>query len=92
MENNETAQDIILMEDENGNEIELAVERTFFYNGDEYALLRQTDTDDRFIVQINPITDENGEEMEEFVTVDEDLEQSLLTFLAHEQDESLPLQ
>ena len=46
--------DTIVFEDEDGNEYEFAVRDYFFYNGDEYALLTESDTEDE--------ADENGQE------------------------------
>ena len=76
--------DIIEMEGEDGEALKLCVERYFFYNGDEYVLLSddcgQGDGEEisHYVMKVQPLPDENGEEMEEFVPVDEDLMEQLI--------------
>lgn len=76
--------DIIELEGENGEVLKLCVERYFFYNGDEYVLLSddcgQNDGEEisHYVMRVQPLEDENGEEMEEFVPVDEDLMDQLI--------------
>ena len=77
--------DIIELEDEEGETLRLCVERYFFYNGDEYVLLSddcgQTDLEEvtRYVMKVQPVEDEDGEDMEEFVPVeDEDLMERLI--------------
>lgn len=70
--------DLIEMETESGETVQLCVERYFFYDGEEYVLL----SDDigkndgheisRFIMKVEECTDEDGEEMEEFVPIEDD--------------------
>lgn len=76
--------DIIELEGEDGEALKLCVERYFFYNGDEYVLLSddcgQSDGEEisHYVMKVQPLPDENGEEMEEFVPVDEDLMEQLI--------------
>ena len=79
--------DIIQTTDELGNSLMLLVEKYFYYNGEEYALLREvadengkeTPGDARLhVMRIEVSTDEEGEEIEDFVPVAEDLEESLI--------------
>ncbi len=81
----ETEQDIIEMTDEDGNVTLFTILDYFFYNGEEYAIL--TDSNDKdtteavdcYVMKIVPMTDENGEELEEFVPVeDQKLEARLM--------------
>ena len=74
--------DIVTLEDENGNELSLRVERYFYYNGDEFVILsadlegNQADPD-RYVMRVTPV--EGEEDMEEFTPVeDEELEQRLI--------------
>ena len=73
--------DLLEMTDEDGNTILVQVLDYFFYNGQEYAIL--TDAPDEantaevpeevgcYVVRVNTFTDESGEEMEEFVPVED---------------------
>ena len=77
--------DLITVTDENDNEITLEVLDYFFYNGDEYAILTDSNEDDTaeavdcYVMKIVITTDENGEELEEFVPVeDQKLEAKLM--------------
>ncbi|MBQ4074879.1 MAG: DUF1292 domain-containing protein [Clostridia bacterium] len=76
--------DIIELEGEDGAVLKLCVERYFFYNGDEYVLLSddcgQNDGEEisHYVMKVQPLPDEDGEEMEEFVPVDEDLMEQLI--------------
>lgn len=76
--------DIIELEGEDGEALKLCVERYFFYNGDEYVLLSddcgQGDGEEisHYVMKVQPLPDENGEEMEEFVPVDEELMEQLI--------------
>ncbi len=79
--------DIIEGEDEEGNSMLLKVERYFYYNGEEYVLLRQIDSedetddagDDRLYVMLVQVSkDEDGEEVEDFVPVEDALMQALI--------------
>ena len=76
--------DIIKLEGDDGETIRLAVERYFFYNGDEYVLL--SDAPDlpegeeitRYVMKVQPLEGEGEEDMEEFVPVDDDLMEQLV--------------
>ncbi len=83
--------DVIEMIDEEGNTILFSIIDYFFYNGEEYAILTDsneedtTDADDEndqidcYVMKIVATTDENGEELEEFVPVeDQALEAKLM--------------
>ena len=81
------ADDMIEMTDEEGNTTLFKILDYFFYNGDEYAILTDsidegtTDADrmDCYVMKIVPTTDESGEELEEFVPVeDQKLEAKLM--------------
>ena len=76
--------DLVELEDDEGGKVTLRVERYFFYNGDEYVLL----TDDlegnadeknitRYVMKVQPLPDE-GEDMEEFVPVEDELMDRLI--------------
>ena len=86
-EMNNMEEDIIVFEDEDGNEYNYLVADYMFYNGDEYALLVEADaesSDDEekqecIICRIVPETDDDGEESESFELVeDEELGQKLV--------------
>lgn len=79
--------DVIVLEDDDGNELKLEVREYFFYNGDEYAILseyneatdQETDAEgdedntdvDCYVMKITAFTDENGEEMETFEMIED---------------------
>ena len=74
--------DIVTLEDENGEELSLRVERYFYFNGDEYVIL-STDLQgtageaDRYVMRVTPV--DGDEEMEEFTPIeDEELETRLI--------------
>ena len=87
----EEIQDLIEGVDEDGNTVMLEVVRYFFYNGEEYVVLgdAQTDEDEGedsdeeeavnlYIMKVVE-KEEDGEEMEEFLAVeDEDLLEKLI--------------
>lgn len=79
--------DIVEFTDDQGNTLLLEVMDYFFYNGEEFAALcdakeepADEDPDDApvYIMKINAFTDENGEEMEEFVPPEEELMEKLI--------------
>ena len=79
--------DVVEFVDDEGNTLLLEVMDYFFYNGEEFAALcdaRENPSDDDpdddpvYIMKINAFTDENGEEMEEFVPPDEELMDKLI--------------
>lgn len=79
--------DIVEFTDDAGNTLLLEVMDYFFYNGEEFAALcdaKENPTDDDpdddpvYIMKVNVFTDENGEEMEEFVSPEEELMDKLI--------------
>ena len=89
--------DIIELEGDDGEVLRLVVERYFFYNGDEYVLLSDEvdlpagEEVSHYVMKVQPL-EEEGEEMEEFVPVDEDLMEQLIqvveaTFTEDQDDE-----
>ena len=71
--------DLIVFETEDGEEVTFVIEDYFFYNGDEYAVLTEYDTEKdevldegSIVCRIETSEDENGEETEEFVPVEDD--------------------
>ena len=79
--------DVVEFTDDAGNTLLLEVMDYFFYNGEEFAALcpaREDPADDDpdddpvYIMKINAFTDENGEEMEEFVPPEEELMEKLV--------------
>ena len=75
--------DVIVFEDEDGNEYSFTVEDYMFYNGEEYALLADADAGDEDDVEcvICKVVaeEEDGEEVESFELVeDDDLAEKLL--------------
>lgn len=78
-EMNNMEEDIIVFEDEDGNEYEYSVVDYLFYNGEEYALLVETDEenkeDDRqecIVCRIVAETEDDGEETESFELVEDE--------------------
>ena len=78
-ENLEMDEDLIVFETEDGDEVTFVIEDYFFYNGDEYAVLSEYDTEKDIVLdegsivcKIESVTGENGEEDEEFVPVEDD--------------------
>ena len=80
MDENQTERDLIELLDEDGNEFVAEVVDYFFYNGEEYATLASAEEGetDRFVMKVNSFTDEDGEEMEEFLPVEDSLEEMLI--------------
>ena len=79
--------DVVEFTDDEGNTLLLEVMDYFFYNGEEFAALCDAkedpsdddpDDDPVYIMKINTFTDENGEEMEEFVPPEEALMEKLI--------------
>ena len=69
-------EDVIVFEDEDGQEYSFVVEDYMFYNGEEYALLADADAgeeDDVECVICKVVTEEkDGEELESFELVEDD--------------------
>ena len=89
--------DIIEMTDDEGNTILMQVVDYFFYNGDEYVILSDTvedeDSDDAeelncYVLQVVTSTNEDGEEMEEFLPIEDlDLEEKLIEIASNKLNE-----
>lgn len=90
----EDERDIVVFEDDDGNELTMEVLDYLAYEGKEYALLTELVEDEDeidedepeevFIMEVRPV----GDDQEEFVPVDEDLAETLLTiFEADDYDE-----
>lgn len=80
-EMNNMEEDIIVFEDEDGNEYNYSVVDYMFYNGEEYALLadvnEESEEDDEegiscIVCKVTSETDENGEEQDVFTPVEDD--------------------
>lgn len=78
---------IVEFTDDEGNTILLEVMDYFFYNGEEFAALcnaREDASDDDpdddpvYIMKVNSFTNDEGEEMEEFVPPEEELMEKLI--------------
>ena len=69
--------DLVELEDDEGGTIQLKVERYFYYNGDEYVLLSDDldgskgDEAGRYVMKVHPLPEE-GEDMEEFLPVEDE--------------------
>lgn len=91
--------DIIEMSDDKGNTISFEIEQYFFYNGDQFALLRELNRegeplpgdDAAYIVRVDSMEDEAGESLEEFSPVDEEEGRALLDLLRAERVDMMPL-
>ena len=91
-------EDVIVFEDEDGQEYEFSVVDYFFYNGDEYALLTENGTEgteqegECIVCKVVAVEGENGEEEEEFELIEnEELAQKLIdianTHMAEDEEE-----
>ncbi len=85
----ENERDLLEVMDDNGKQLTLEICRYFYYNGEEYALMRSTDDDDSasYIMHVKSFTDENGEDMEEFEMPDEALLETLLSVVESQMTE-----
>lgn len=82
--------DLVVVEDDEGNELTLEVLDYLAYEGKEYALLTEYVEDDdgeeddepieAYIMEVRPV----GEDQEEFVPVDDDLAEELLRIFESE--------
>ena len=82
--NMDEERDLVVFEDDAGNELTMEVLDYLAYEGKEYALLTEYVEDDEdgdedepvevFIMEVRPV----GEDQEEFVPVDEDLAETLI--------------
>ena len=76
--------DVVEFVDDEGNTLLLEVMDYFFYNGEEFAALcdaNEEDDEGVYIMKINSFTDENGEEMEEFVPPEDALMEKLISIV-----------
>lgn len=83
--------DLVVVEDDEGNELTLEVLDYLAYEGKEYALLTEYVEDDdeeedddepieAYIMEVRPV----GEDQEEFVPVDDDLAEELIRIFESE--------
>ena len=82
--------DLVVFEDDDGNELTLEVLDYLAYEGKEYALLTEYVEDDEdddedepieaYIMEVRPV----GEDQEEFVPVDDDLAEVLIKIFESE--------
>lgn len=99
-ENQDMEPDLIELTDEEGNTTVFMVVDYFFYNGKEYAVLSEydeeeaeRDTDepmemDCFVMEVRSIKDENGEDLDEFSSIDDpELEEKLVEIATLRMDE-----
>lgn len=92
--------DIVEGVDEDGNRLLLRVNRYFYYNGEEYVLLsddideEKDDLDDVtfFVMKVSVSKDEDGEEIEEFEPVEQELMDALIEVIRtnFEDDSDIP--
>ena len=80
MENLE--KDLVVFEDDNGNEFSMEVLDYLFYEGKEYAVLAEMNENEdgqreAYVMEVVPV----GEDMEEFVPVDEALAEKLIDII-----------
>lgn len=89
--------DIVEGVDEEGNRLLLRVNRYFFYNGEEYVLLSddcrepppRAEDVTYYVMRVAESTDEDGEEIEEFEPVEEELMAALIEVVrTHFEDDS----
>ena len=83
----EDAADLVTGYDEDGNEVVLRIIDFFFYQGDEYVILCDAESEadediedvDCFVMKVVPSTGDDGEEYEDFEPIeDEALEAKLI--------------
>ena len=92
--------DIVEGMDEDGNRLLLRVNRYFYYNGEEYVLLSDDIEDEKddlddvtfFVMKVSVSTDEDGEEIEEFEPVEQELMDALIEVVKtnFEDDSEIP--
>ena len=77
----EMERDLIELTDEDGNTDTFEILDYFFYNGQEYALVgeyvEEPDPENPedigcFVMKVDTVTDENGEELDEFNPIEDD--------------------
>lgn len=96
--------DIVEGTDEDGNRLLLTVEKYFFYNGEEYVLLKEyseeempseianeaPDSQTLYIMRVVISKDEDGEEIEDFEPVEEELAERLIPVIKARFNDPLP--
>lgn len=98
----DTEQDLVVFSDDDGHELTLEILDYFFYNGQEYAVLTEAETqteeaadqqdeeedDSLYIMQVVQVDDE----MEEFIPVEEELMDTLIDIVMtrFDDDEATP--
>lgn len=78
----ENEKDLVVFEDDNGNEFTMEVLDYLFYEGKEYAVLAEMDENENgqreaYVMEVVPV----GDDMEEFVPVDEALAEKLIDII-----------
>ena len=78
-ENLEAEDDLIVFETEDGDEVTFVIEDYFFYNGEEYAILTEYDTEKEevldegsIVCKVETVTGEDREEDDEFIPIEDD--------------------
>ncbi len=79
-------EDVIMLEDEDGNEIPFYHIATLEHDGKEYACLQQADDEDEPIIEIFELeeVEEDGEPYYNFLPIDDDMYQTLFKQLEEE--------
>ena len=84
--------DLIVFEDDQGNQLTMQVMDYLFYEGKEYALIseyREDENDDSdresLVMEVHPLEDD--EDNEEFLPIDDALSERLLQLFATQYDE-----
>ena len=78
----ENEKDLVVFEDDNGNEFTMEVLDYLFYEGKEYAVLAEMNENEdgqreAYVMEVVPV----GDDMEEFVPVDEALAEKLIDII-----------
>ncbi len=91
-ENLDMGDDLIVFETEDGEEVTFVIEDYFFYNGEEYAILTEYDTEKEEVIdegsivcKVETVTGEDGEEDDEFIPVEDDAMAEKLIEIANAQ-------
>ena len=91
-ENLDMGDDLIVFETEAGDEVTFVIEDYFFYNGEEYAILTEYDTEKEEVIdegsivcKVETVTGEDGEEDDEFIPVEDDAMAEKLIEIANAQ-------
>ena len=91
-ENLDMGDDLIVFETEDGEEVTFVIEDYFFYNGEEYAILTEYDTEKEEVIdegsivcKVETVTGEDGEEDDEFIPVEDDALAETLIAIAEAQ-------